>query len=162
MGNHGTDPSTRFAWLAERVEAMTAIWTSDEASYHGRFVDFERIWSWPKPVQQPHPPIQVGGAGLGVLDRVLKWGDGWMRIAVRVTDLPGHIAELRRRAADAGRGHVPVTVFGAEPQPEAIDELAEAGADHALLWLRPAEPETVRAELEQYAQRLGVGAAAAG
>lgn len=162
MANHGTDPRTRFALLAERVEAIKTIWTSDEASYHGRFVDFDRVWSWPKPVQRPHPPIQVGGAGPGVLDRVLQWGDGWMPIGARVTDLPGRVAELRRRAADAGRGHVPVTVFGARPHPEAIAELADAGVDRALVWLRPAEPEEVRAKLEAYAERLKVGATAGG
>ena len=83
--------------MRERVEAMKAIWTEDEASYHGEFVDFDRIWSWPKPLQRPHPPILVGGNGPTVLDRVLDYGDAWM---------PNHgaerhasaIAELRERA----------------------------------------------------------------
>src|ERR1700759_2104578 len=63
MANHGTDPRTRMRLMAERVEAMKAIWTEDEASYHGEFVQFDRIWSWPKPVQHPHPPVLVGGMG---------------------------------------------------------------------------------------------------
>ncbi len=63
--------------LKERVEAMKAIWTEDEASYHGEFVNFDRIWSWPKPVQRPHPPILVGGDGPTVLERVLAFGDAW-------------------------------------------------------------------------------------
>src|SRR4051794_6543777 len=63
MANHGTDPRTRFTLMRERVEAMKAIWTQDEAEYHGRLVDFDPIWSWPKPVQQPHPPVLVGGNG---------------------------------------------------------------------------------------------------
>ena len=63
MRNHGTDASRRFGLMRERVEAMKAIWTQDEASYHGEQVQFERIWSWPKPLQQPHPPILVGGNG---------------------------------------------------------------------------------------------------
>jgi probable F420-dependent oxidoreductase len=67
MLNHGTDPRTRMALMAERVEAMKAIWTQDEASYHGSYVDFERIWSWPKPAQRPHPPVLVGGNGPTVL-----------------------------------------------------------------------------------------------
>src|SRR5438876_3694917 len=75
MRNHGTDPSTRFGLLRERVEAMKALWTSEEASYHGRHVDFERIWSWPTPLQEPHPPVLVGGNGARVLERVVAYGD---------------------------------------------------------------------------------------
>ena len=63
MRNHGTDPATRFGADARAVEAMKAIWTEDEAEYHGEHVDFDPIWSWPKPVQKPHPPILVGGTG---------------------------------------------------------------------------------------------------
>ena len=63
MRNHGTDPRRRFARMRERVEAMKAIWTQDEAEYHGEFVDFDPIWCWPKPAQQPHPPVLVGGTG---------------------------------------------------------------------------------------------------
>ncbi|HEY6788086.1 MAG TPA: TIGR03619 family F420-dependent LLM class oxidoreductase, partial [Trebonia sp.] len=77
MANHGTDPRRRMAVLRERVEAMKAIWTQDEASYSGEYVNFDRIWSWPKPAQRPHPPILVGGDGRTVLDRVLAFGDAW-------------------------------------------------------------------------------------
>ena len=78
MRNHGTDASQRFGVMRERIEAMKAIWTQDEASYSGRYVDFERIWCWPKPAQKPHPPVLVGGNGPRVLDRVLAYGDEWM------------------------------------------------------------------------------------
>src|SRR3712207_4620034 len=77
MANHGTDPRTRMRLLRERMEAMQAIWTADEASFHGEFVSFERIWSWPKPLQRPWPPVLVGGGGPTVLDRVLAFGDAW-------------------------------------------------------------------------------------
>ena len=63
MRNHGTDPRVRMTVMRERVEAMKEIWTHDEASYHGKYVNFDRIWSWPKPAQWPHPPVLVGGAG---------------------------------------------------------------------------------------------------
>ena len=66
VANHGTDPPRRMAVLRERVEAMKEIWTNDEASYAGEYVSFERIWSWPKPAQRPHPPVLVGGNGPGV------------------------------------------------------------------------------------------------
>jgi probable F420-dependent oxidoreductase len=78
MRDHGTDPARRFKVMRERVEAIKAIWTEEEASYEGEFVNFERIWCWPKPVQQPHPPVLVGGTGAQVLDRVLRFGDEWM------------------------------------------------------------------------------------
>jgi probable F420-dependent oxidoreductase len=78
MANHGTDPRTRMAVLADRVRAMRKIWTAEEAEYHGEFVDFGPIWSWPKPAQQPHPPVLVGGNGPGTEDRVLDFGDGWL------------------------------------------------------------------------------------
>jgi probable F420-dependent oxidoreductase len=78
MADHGTDPRRRMAVLRERVEAMKAIWADDVASYSGEHVEFDRIRSWPKPAQRPHPPILVGGNGPTVLDRVLSFGDAWI------------------------------------------------------------------------------------
>ena len=97
MANHGTDPRQRMAILAERVEAMKAIWTEDEASYAGEHVSFERIWSWPKPAQRPHPPVLIGGNGPGVLDRVLAFGDAWFPNHAR-NGILDRAAELRQRA----------------------------------------------------------------
>jgi alkanesulfonate monooxygenase SsuD/methylene tetrahydromethanopterin reductase-like flavin-dependent oxidoreductase (luciferase family) len=73
MENHGTDPRKRMTVPRERVEAMKAIWTEDEASYAGEFVKFDRAWSWPKPAQRPHPPVIVGGDGPTVFDRAVRW-----------------------------------------------------------------------------------------
>ena len=78
--NHGIDPPTRWAVMDERVRAMRAIWMQDEAEFHGRHVDFGPIWSWPKPAQRPHPPVLVGGAGKGVIRRVLAYGDDGCRM----------------------------------------------------------------------------------
>ena len=78
LANHGTNPRTRMALMRERVEAMKAIWSETKATYHGEHVNFDRIWSYPKPAQRPHPPVLVGGAGPTVLDRVLAFGDGWL------------------------------------------------------------------------------------
>src|SRR5436190_3437230 len=69
MANHGTDPGTRFGLMRERLEAMMRIWSEEKAAFHGKHVDFDPIWSWPKPVQRPHPPILVGGNSDGALDR---------------------------------------------------------------------------------------------
>ena len=104
MANHGTDPRRRMALLRERVEAMKAIWTQDEASYAGEYVKFERIWSWPKPAQRPHPPVLVGGNGPGVVDRVLAFGDAWFpNYAPERHPGPGRGAALAR--GPAGRAH---------------------------------------------------------
>src|SRR5579884_2532660 len=81
MANHGTDPATRWSLLRERVLAMKEIWTRDEAEFHSRFVNFDPIWQWPKPVQKPHPPIIIGGNGTRTLQRIIEFGDEWIPIA---------------------------------------------------------------------------------
>ncbi len=141
MRNHGTDPSTRFRRMRESVEAMKAIWTQDEAEYHGRIVDFDPIWCWPKPVQKPHPPILVGGLGEKVLDRVVAYGDEWIPNRVKSPEELGErIAELQRRAEAAGRG----AHSGHGVRREARGAAAgapEGGRRHALALLsRPASP----------------------
>ncbi|MGH9087831.1 MAG: LLM class F420-dependent oxidoreductase [Acidimicrobiales bacterium] len=155
MTNHGTDPRTRTDLLVERVEAMKAIWTQDEAEYHGRFVDFGPLWSWPKPVQRPHPPVLVGGGGPTVLDRVLAIGDEWMPLRIGDLDrFARQVTELGDRAAAAGRGPVPVTVFGAARKPEALERLAEIGVTRALLSLPPAGADEVLPLLDRDAELL--------
>jgi probable F420-dependent oxidoreductase len=141
MQNHGTDPSRRFSVMRERIEAMKAIWADDEASYAGEHVRFERIWCWPKPLQQPHPPVLVGGNGPTVLDRVLRFGDGWMPNRIPTEELGPRISELNTRAEDAGRSPIPVTIAGIRPEPERIDRVARAGAQRVFFWLPPAREE---------------------
>jgi probable F420-dependent oxidoreductase len=149
MRNHGTNPRRRFSIMRERVLAVKEIWTQEEASFHGEHVDFERIWSFPKPVQDPHPPVVVGGTGEKVLDRVLEYGDVWMpNRRAEPSELPPRVAELRERA---GR-HVPVTYYGAEATDEFVEELAEAGVDRVLLQLPAAPADEVLPLVEQYAQ----------
>ena len=140
MENHGTDPERRFKVLRERIEAMKEIWTKDDAEYHGEFVDFDPIWSWPKPVQKPHPPIYVGGDGEHTFKRVISYGDAWMPIAGRgETPLGDRIVELNQMAKDAGRGPIPVTVYGATPKTEIINHYAEIGVERCVFGL-PAVP----------------------
>jgi probable F420-dependent oxidoreductase len=137
MRNHGTEPTTRMRLLRERVLAVKELWTKDEAEFHGEFVDFDPVFSYPKPVQQPHPPVLIGGSGPTTFDRVVEFGDGWMPILGRGTeDFPQQIAELRERA---GR-RVPVTVFAAPPKAEVVADLEAAGVDQVLFNL-PTEPE---------------------
>jgi probable F420-dependent oxidoreductase len=148
MGNHGTDPRRRFSVLRERVEAMKAIWTQDEAEYHGEFVDFDPIWSWPKPVQQPYPPVIVGGTGEKVLDRVLAYGDEWMPNRIETPEKLGErIDELRERA---GR-HVKVTFFGAKPEPRAVERLGSVGVDRCLFYVSSdADPGEAERQLDEF------------
>ena len=151
MRDHGTDPRRRFSIMRERVEAMKAIWTEEEAEYHGEHVDFGPLWSWPKPVQKPHPPVLVGGLGEKVLDRVLAFGDEWLPNRVRSPEALGErIAELRERA---GR-EVPVSVFGAKPEARAIDRLAGVGVTRSILYLVPDESEAVERQLDEFAALL--------
>jgi probable F420-dependent oxidoreductase len=148
MRNHGTEPGTRFRRMRESVEAMKAIWTEEEAEYHGRLIDFDPIWSWPKPVQKPHPPILVGGIGERVLDRVVAYGDEWIPNRVKSPEeLAGRIADLQRRAEEAGRDRIPVTVFGVKP--EWLERLRDAGVTRALFRLRPEGPDEVQRELDE-------------
>jgi probable F420-dependent oxidoreductase len=147
MRNHGTEPRTRMRLMAERVQAMKAIWTEEEASYSGEFVSFERIWSWPKPVQRPHPPVLVGGNGPTVLDRVLAFGDAWFPNYARGGgDIGVRAGELRARAERS----IDVIVIGVPHDPAALERLAQAGCRRALHWLPSGNRATVEAALERW------------
>jgi probable F420-dependent oxidoreductase len=146
MRNHGTDPSTRFALQRERVEAMRVLWTEEEASYHGRFVDFDRVWSWPKPVQTPAPPVFLGGNGPKAEARAREYGDGWG--PMHEPGLAERVAAFVASAQAEGR-ELPVTVFfyGAG-RPEELAAYAEAGVARSVFWLPDVSRETVERELE--------------
>jgi probable F420-dependent oxidoreductase len=126
MRNHGTDFDHRFGIMREKVEAIKAIWSQDEPEYHGRYVDFDPIWCWPKPAQSPLP-VYIGGNGPKVHDRVLRYGDGWMPNMKDLGELGERVAQLRERA---GR-HVPVTYYGATP--ETLSRIEALGVDRALI-----------------------------
>jgi probable F420-dependent oxidoreductase len=146
MRNHGTDPRTRMRLLRERVEAMKAIWTEDEASYSGEFVQFERIWSWPKPSQRPHPPVLVGGAGATVLDRVLAFGDAWFPNYRPGGKIAERAAELRSRAERP----IELQIMGVPPDPGALQAMHEAGAQRVVHWLPSGALSVVEAALARW------------
>jgi probable F420-dependent oxidoreductase len=148
MANHGTDPRVRMAVMRERVEAMKAIWTTDEASYAGDHVAFERIWSWPKPAQLPHPPVLVGGNGPTVLDRVLAFGDVWFPNWGRGGVLD-RLDELRSRAADAGRD-IPAFVIGVPAEAAVLERCRDAGVARVAHWLPSAGRGRVERALERF------------
>jgi probable F420-dependent oxidoreductase len=152
MSNHGTDPRKRFSIMRERVEAMKEIWTSDEASYDGEHVAFDRIWSWPKPVQRPHPPVLVGGDGPTVLDRVLAFGDAWFPDYAPEGILE-RIPDLRARAAEAGR-EIPTLLMGVPDDPEVLERCERAGVKRALHWLPSAGRGPVEQALDRFEQAV--------
>jgi probable F420-dependent oxidoreductase len=145
MANHGTDPRRRMAILRERVEAMKAIWTTDEASYEGEYVKFDRIWSWPKPAQWPYPPVLVGGNGPGVLDRVLAFGDAWF---------PNYAPQgILERAEDLrARADRPVRlmVMGVPADARVLETYAQAGFERAVHWLPSAPRGPVERALDAF------------
>ena len=134
MRNHGTDPATRHGNMRERVEAMQAIWRDDEAEYHGKHVDFDPIWQWPKPLAGK-VPVYVGGNGPRVEDRVLRYGDGWMPNMPDIDELARRVAALRERAGRARAGHL-LRRHGRRTS----RSVEAAGVDHALIVL-PSGPE---------------------
>jgi probable F420-dependent oxidoreductase len=155
MEDHGTKPSLRWKILRERILAMKRIWTEDNAEFHGEHVNFEPLWSWPKPVQKPHPPILVGGDGPRTLQRVIEFGDEWMPIGGRGSeDLKSRIDELQAMAKDAGRAPIPVGLFGARPQAEAIAKYAAAGVSRCVFNLPPVASDEALSRLKHYAELI--------
>ena len=159
MENHGTDFDRRFATLREKIEAMKAIWSEKEASYHGDFVNFDPIFAWPKPVQKPHPPIHVGGAFPGGAKRAIRYGDGW----IPVGDAEGalrHMPDVRKLAEEAGRdpASIEVSVYYTAPDPDLLKRLRDGGIARAIFGV-PSEPrEKVLPILDHYrtvVQQLG-------
>ncbi|YCU36779.1 LLM class F420-dependent oxidoreductase [Mycobacteroides abscessus] len=137
--NHGTDPRTRVALQGERIQAVKKIWTEVQAEFHGKYVAFDPIHSWPKPLQRPHPPLWLGGWGPSTHARVLDHADGWMApTMLGVEELHQGIGELNRLAAQLGRAPVPVTATILEPRPGDIERRLDLGAHRVLLGLLPA------------------------
>jgi len=153
MGHHGTEFRTRWKVLRERVLAMKKIWTEDEASFDGEFVRFEPLWSWPKPVQKPHPPIVLGGHGPRALARVVDYCDGWLPISIRAGDLLGEIKELRERARSKGRdpASISVSVYAAPPDAEILKQYRAGGVDRAIFALPSAGADTILPILDRCA-----------
>ena len=136
MEHHGTPFGKRWRVLRERVLAMKALWTQEEASFHGEFVNFDRAISFPKPVQRPHPPILFGGATDQGRARVVDYCDGWIPIDVLLDDLPAAIADLRRKAEAAGRrpDDLSVSVFAFKPPtPDAVKRMEDMGVGRVTL-----------------------------
>ncbi|HEX2172478.1 MAG TPA: LLM class F420-dependent oxidoreductase [Dehalococcoidia bacterium] len=155
MENHGTDPTVRWKVLRERIAAMKAIWQEDEAEYHGEYVNFDKIWQWPKPVQKPYPPILVGGDAPNTLKRVVAYGDGWLPNSGRSpTSLARKLDELSTLAAEAGRGPIPTSLFGIAPDIDrgVLASYQELGVERVIYKLPPAPADQVLPLMDQMAK----------
>ena len=155
MEHHGTPFAERWKILRERIGAMKAIWTQDEAEFHGKYVNFDRLWSFPKPVQKPYPPILMGGAGPHARQRAADFDGHWIPIGGRAYSEPiaESMAAFRARAEKAGRdpATVTVTVFGVVPDEARVAALREAGVTRAVFFVPSATGDTVLPLLDQYA-----------
>jgi probable F420-dependent oxidoreductase len=135
LRDHGTDPKTRGALLDERIEAIKALWTTEPAEYHGKYVDFEPSYIRPKPVQKPHPPIFIGGDSDATVKRVIRHAAGWISNPLPVERLSMRINQMRD-----GAGHdVPLAMFGTPKDPDYWRACADLGFDQLAILL-PTKP----------------------
>ncbi|MCI0830763.1 MAG: LLM class F420-dependent oxidoreductase, partial [Chloroflexi bacterium] len=159
MRNHGTNFKRRWRILREKILAMKEIWTQEEAEFHGDFVNFDKMWAYPKPVQRPHPPILMGGDGPTTFDRVVEYCDGWMPIGGRGSggaSLAEKIVLLKRQAEEAGRDpdSLNITSFGLRPDPDLINRMREAGVDRVIFTLPSEERAAVTPLIDECAKLI--------
>jgi len=157
----GGDFPHRWTQTREAILAMKALWTSEEAEYHGQYYDFPPVLSFPKPVQKPHPPILLGGTARQVFQRVVAWGDGWMPNRVTAEEIRRGRHTLNELAGQAGRDpqSIEVLAFGFSGQfrsRAAIQEVAEAGANRVTIWLDQTTGEAALTEMDQIARQVFV------
>ena len=156
MEDHGTDFTTRFKRLEEQVKAMKELWTKDEAEFHGKYVNFDKSWAWPKPAQKPNPPILLGGETKYTLQRVVDFCDGWFPRGRNPEMLLAAWNELREIAAKKGRDMktISVSIFAAPPDQAKLDDFRKAGATRSLLLLPPEGRDVVLPLLDQWAKLI--------
>jgi probable F420-dependent oxidoreductase len=135
MENHGTRFEDRFKVLRERALAIKALWTQEEAEFHGEFVNFDKVWQYPKPKQRPHPPMLLGGETDHTIKRVVEFCDGWFPRARGGFEPKSAVARLRAAAEAAGRdpATLSITVFAGPADAAALATYREAGIDRVLL-----------------------------
>jgi probable F420-dependent oxidoreductase len=152
MANHGVDFKRRWKIVKEKVLAMRQIWTKEAAEFHGEFVNFDPIWSFPKPVQPGGPPVLLGSQSPKTFDRVAEYCDGWMPINFPRYDLNAGLKALAEAAKKAGRGKLPVSMFGVGPNEEQVKKFLDLGLDRLIFALPSATRDTVLPLLDKYAE----------
>ena len=160
MENHGTPFKQRWPILRERTLAMREIWREDEAEFHGQFVDFDKIWCYPKPKQADGPPILIGASSSYTYDRIAEYADGWMPIyqnharrqASGGVDYAAGIAKTQDAWQVRGRkGSPQFSIFGVGADRRAVSELVELGFDRVIFALPPDSADVVLPLVEKYA-----------
>ena len=157
MENHGFPFNRRWKILRERIEAMKAIWTEEEASYDGEFVKFERIVTNPKPAQAPHPPIYMGGATDMSLKRVARYCDGWMPIDVLLREPETMVAKMREVVSEEGRNpdEIELSAFCQRARDgDALKKFRTAGFTRAIVGLPNRNRDEVLKFIDGY---IGLG-----
>jgi probable F420-dependent oxidoreductase len=154
MENHGARYETRFRLLRERVLAMKALWTQEQAEFHGEFVNFDPVWLYPKPKQKPHPPILLGGETDHTLKRVVEFCDGWFPRARGSFEPRNAVARLRQAALAAGRdpATLSITVFNAPADAAALASYRDAGIERVLLEVPDLTRDEILRVLDRNAQ----------
>ena len=152
MENHGTAYVSRFRKMEEQMQALQRIWTQDEAQFHGHYVDFDPIWSWPKPKQQPHPPLILGGETDHTLKRIVQYGDGWLPRAREPQRVLDGMAKLERYAAEAGRAMSTISISVFAPPAKAMDQFLDTTADRVILMLPAEDSDATLRRLDRYTQ----------
>jgi probable F420-dependent oxidoreductase len=152
MENHGAHYQSRFKLLRERVLAMKALWSQEKAEFHGEFVNFDPVWLYPKPKQQPHPPIYLGGETDHTVRRVVEFCDGWFPRARGDWEPKSAVARLRKAAVDAGRDpdSLTVTVFNAPADQKKLAPYHEAGIDRVLFEIPDLSRDDILRVLDRY------------
>ena len=158
MEDHGTVYETRTLKMREQIEAMKAIWTNDQAEYHGRIVDFPPMMTWPKPVQKPHPPVIVGGAFRLAARRAIRYGDGILPAAPSAgSGSPEEFMPVwRRMASEAGRDpqSLSVTVGGAPEDLALLRRNRDLGVTRMNVRLPPAKEDVILPILDRWANLI--------
>jgi probable F420-dependent oxidoreductase len=146
----------RWSQTREAILAMKELWSKDEAEYHGTFYDFPLVRSFPKPAQQPHPPVLLGGTARNVFKRVMAWGDGWLPIGSTPEHVKKGRATLNELAAAAGRDpkSIDITVSGVPCDREAIQRLGASGASRVIIRLPSTLSQEALTDLEKMAAQV--------
>ena len=152
----GADFDHRWTQAREYVLAMKEIWTKEEAEFHGKYIDFPPIICNPKPAQNPHPPVLLGGNAKNVLKRVAKWGDGWLPIRLSPEDIVKAQQELLKLCdtEDRDPSTIQITMHSLPPDKELISRFEEIGVDRVLVGVASATQEEIFEELEVIAESI--------
>ena len=152
----GVDFDHRWTQTKEAVLAMKELWTKTESEFHGKYYDFPPVYSFPRPVQRPHPPVLLGGMARNVFKRIAEWGDGWIPNRVTPEEVAAGRAKLDELATVAGRdpASIPISVFGQQPDPGLVERFFDAGAARVTVRLPVMGERESLVELERMASLL--------